>query len=814
MEPANQPSNADKARVDQLMEEMDFDLREVTWGYQEIFREVIAELHGAGLLGEESQRVTEAFFALLKRSDKSGFDMVLKSYLDALRGPHRWIMRLPRLFERWTQMGLQLAQERYYLGARFFEYSGEGCLGESPKELEFVLDLIAQLQEEKADLIPALMEGFQYLNENLHEQAIREYIGHALTLHGRSEESASKFLAGELNTSEVYVERLSRQANLHERKGSLERLSRALCGYEVTVDDIGGLDSDDLQERGSRFICCASGMYLPAQINLFPDSRQNCHAYRALVTLACASLNAGSFSTVHGEGGLTTCCDLFGDELNRRVACTLFYVTEISRTVQFARRVYPGVIPMLDRFIEREFEHKPPDGPVGRVLAALLYDDVEMAAVDSTMVDRALEIADASQDFRATRDLVVQSCGDISTDILNRYGHSIPRPLSFFPDFMFPLTVSEAPPDQCKADMHDVRDRPPEEDREEPEGAEEEDAGENAEQQSEGGATEHEEEGQTSGGVGYWYDEWNQSVNDYQRNWCRVVEKAPRGREKQVDLSDSALRYARKVQEVFERLKPEEVKVEKRLMEGDSIHMDHLIEYLSEGEERQGAEMRFYNKPLVERRDLAVSILLDVSGSTGEEADGAGADGSAMRSAKEFGAGEGERTVLQVEKEAAFVMGTGLDKLGDTFGLYGFTGNGRENCLFYRFKEFDEEWNDDTVKALLSVVPGSATRIGAALRHAGWKLAQCPEKTRLLLLITDGKPCDQEYDTESQYAQYDIRKACQENRRRDIHTFCVSTSENTPADMELMFPGGRYIILEDIRKLPRMLSRLYLRLTR
>jgi nitric oxide reductase activation protein len=45
------------------------------------------------------------------------------------------------------------------------------------------------------------------------------------------------------------------------------------------------------------------------------------------------------------------------------------------------------------------------------------------------------------------------------------------------------------------------------------------------------------------------------------------------------------------------------------------------------------------------------------------------------------------------------------------------------------------------------------------------------------------------------------------------NTFGISTEENTRADMQIMFPGGRFAILPDIRHLPRVLPRLYVKLT-
>jgi nitric oxide reductase activation protein len=55
--------------------------------------------------------------------------------------------------------------------------------------------------------------------------------------------------------------------------------------------------------------------------------------------------------------------------------------------------------------------------------------------------------------------------------------------------------------------------------------------------------------------------------------------------------------------------------------------------------------------------------------------------------------------------------------------------------------------------------------------------------------------------------------ACEENQRKSIHTFCISTTENSRSDMEIMFPHRRFAILEDIHDLPRVLPRLYVQLT-
>ena len=92
-------------------------------------------------------------------------------------------------------------------------------------------------------------------------------------------------------------------------------------------------------------------------------------------------------------------------------------------------------------------------------------------------------------------------------------------------------------------------------------------------------------------------------------------------------------------------------------------------------------------------------------------------------------------------------------------------------------------------------------------------MAQVEAKKRLIILITDGKLMDSGYDPHSRYAQYDVRMACEENRRLDIHALAISTEENSRADMEVMFPGRRYAILPDIGELLRVLPRLYIQMT-
>ena len=257
-------------------------------------------------------------------------------------------------------------------------------------------------------------------------------------------------------------------------------------------------------------------------------------------------------------------------------------------------------------------------------------------------------------------------------------------------------------------------------------------------------------------------------------------------------LPEDVSQLAAQTRRIFELLRPEWIK-EKRLPEGDAINVDRLTDYLVLRKQEPSPRVDFYEKPRHDQRDLAVLILLDVSGSTGQGVD--------------------REKTIEIEKRAALILGQGLSALDDRFAVCGFSGNGREHCEFFVYKDFHDSWNRESISCLLSAYPRSATRIGAALRHAGYRLSLIAAKQRLIILITDGKPTDTGYDPGTRYAQHDVRMACVENRRLDIHTFCVSTLENSRADMEIMFPDRMFAILPHIGHLPQVLPRLYIKMT-
>jgi nitric oxide reductase NorD protein len=87
-------------------------------------------------------------------------------------------------------------------------------------------------------------------------------------------------------------------------------------------------------------------------------------------------------------------------------------------------------------------------------------------------------------------------------------------------------------------------------------------------------------------------------------------------------------------------------------------------------------------------------------------------------------------------------------------------------------------------------------------------------RTRLIIVITDGRPMDSGYDPNTHYAHYDVRRACAENAEAGMHTFCIAMGDEDPPELDMMFPARRYMILPDVNELPHALANAYLRLTK
>ena len=327
------------------------------------------------------------------------------------------------------------------------------------------------------------------------------------------------------------------------------------------------------------------------------------------------------------------------------------------------------------------------------------------------------------------------------------------------------------------------------------------------------------------------YDEWDFRADDYKPRWCVV-------RQKTMQEGDSAYfgttlseygTLVTRIRRQFEMMVPEMFRKERKLMDGEDIDIDDVIENMIDIKSGASPDEKFYWRRNKVQRDVAVAFLLDTSASTAEAIDEGKKnqdDWDAPDDPVEYMVwlrtrrGEQMRRsykrIIDVEKESMVLLINALEAIGDVYGIYGFSGYGRENVEFYTIKDLQENFSDRVKKRIDRIAPLHATRMGPAIRHTTHKLDQTDARTKILFLISDGRPQDRGYSregVEKEYAVHDTRMALDEAKDKGINSFCLTVDKNGHDYLKTMCSDMGYEILEDINDLPERLLVLYRRLT-
>ena len=328
------------------------------------------------------------------------------------------------------------------------------------------------------------------------------------------------------------------------------------------------------------------------------------------------------------------------------------------------------------------------------------------------------------------------------------------------------------------------------------------------------------------------YPEWDFRDVEYKPNWCLLHEKKlPDGEAnfyKDTLTNNSSLVYQIKKQ--FELFVPEQYRKQKRLEDGEEADLDAGIEALIDLRSGVTPDEKIYWRRNKTERSVAVAMLIDMSASTAEAIDDNSKSNSDdwgapddpveymiwLRSRRAEGLRRSYKRIVDVEKEGIVLMVNSLEMLGDDYGIYGFSGYGRENVEFYTIKDLDEKFNDSISGRIDRVAPLHATRMGPAIRHTITKLADHEARSRFIFLITDGRPQDRGYSregVEKEYAVYDTRQALIEARQQGITPFCLTVDKSGHDYLKTMMDDFSYEVLSDISMLPARLPELYKNLT-
>ena len=234
----------------------------------------------------------------------------------------------------------------------------------------------------------------------------------------------------------------------------------------------------------------------------------------------------------------------------------------------------------------------------------------------------------------------------------------------------------------------------------------------------------------------------------------------------------------------FELLRARRIPVRKQL-DGDEIDLDACIE--SRADVRAGLPMaqRLYQSERRGRRDMAVMLLIDISGST---------DGWIA----------GDKRVIDVEREALLLVCIALDGMAEPYSVLAFSGEGPHGVVVRSIKRFDERYDNAVALRIAGLEPEHYTRAGAAIRHASAVLMGEPAQHRLLLLLSDGKPNDLD-EYEGRYGVEDMRQAVTEARLQGVSPFCLTVDRQPLSYLRAVFGPHQYAMLPRPELLPLVL---------
>ncbi len=306
------------------------------------------------------------------------------------------------------------------------------------------------------------------------------------------------------------------------------------------------------------------------------------------------------------------------------------------------------------------------------------------------------------------------------------------------------------------------------------------------------------------GDLAFSYDEWDKDLADFRTGWCRVIEKKVRqGDRNFVEIARSRYRgVISSVRHQFQLMKPENLTKIHRELDGEDYDLNALVDYVIDRKAGGQQSENIYTKRLRKQRDVAVSILLDQSSSTAR---------TITRNPLQPYTHPGRR-IIEIEKEGLVLMSEALEAVGDVYSINGFTSEGRRNVKFYVVKDFDEKYSEEIEKRIGGITFQNNTRMGAAIRHAAAKLVRQESRTKLLIILTDGRPYDHDYG-DARYAREDVREALTEAKMQGITPFCITVDKDSEYELKDLYGDVGYTIIDDVLSLPERMPNIYRRLT-
>lgn len=300
------------------------------------------------------------------------------------------------------------------------------------------------------------------------------------------------------------------------------------------------------------------------------------------------------------------------------------------------------------------------------------------------------------------------------------------------------------------------------------------------------------------------YPEWDFVAAAYRQHWCLVRESRPRGSASEAKLRRFLNRnrgVLRRVISQLEWLSQEGAVRRRRWPSGDDLDLDASIEAMVDLRQQVVPTERIYSEIVRAKRDVVVGLVIDMSSSTGERLN--------------HGGGGELRRILDLECQAVALLAAALDRIGDAYGVYGFSGTGRADVRIQVVKGVQEGTTSEFLRRLAALRPHHTTRMGPAIRHVTRELVEHEAETKLLFLLSDGRPFDVDYGQQhgerhvAAYALADTAHSLDEARSKGVHPHVITIDVAGEEYLSSMLEAHEYRVIEDPRDLPAALTSLY-----
>ena len=286
------------------------------------------------------------------------------------------------------------------------------------------------------------------------------------------------------------------------------------------------------------------------------------------------------------------------------------------------------------------------------------------------------------------------------------------------------------------------------------------------------------------GGTPHRYAEWDGDKHRYVPDavtvWTDIAPSATDGGE---TLAERAM-IARRLRSQFEQLRVQR-QTSRRQFSGDALDFAALTDMLVDLRMGRTPDERVYERAHTNRRALAIGVLVDISGSTGNQLE------------------DGAR-IIDLEKQALFMAYDALEAVGDPYAMFAFAGLGAHDVQVWSLKNFDERGSVAPAR-VRALQPDQNTRLGAAIRHVTRVLSAQPSSHQLLLVITDGRPNDMGYHED--YAVADTRRAVLDARNHGTNVFSLAIDFEDHEYLAEIFGDAGYVYVRDPHALGRQLVR-------